>query len=396
MAKVVLAYSGGLDTSVCVKWLKEKYNLDVICYTADVGQGVNASVLKHRAKAAGAAKIYIETKHEEFAEDYVLPALKANALYEGGYLLATALSRPLIAKHLVDVAKKEKAGYVAHGCTGKGNDQVRIEVSAGILAPGLKVIAPLRIWELQSRNEEIDYAAKHKIPIDVTKKSPYSIDKNLWGISIECGALEDPWKEPPKNAYQLTKDPHDTPDKAEYVQVYFEGGTPKKLNGKSLKLVSLIAALNKIGAKHGIGRSDMVEDRLVGIKSREIYEAPAAWILYLAHKELEALVLDREVLQFKELISQKYAALIYNGLWFTPLKSALDKFIDQTQKNVTGSVKIKLYKGKATPLGRKSRFSLYKKSLATYEKGGKFDQKLAEGFIKIWGLPYEKTLGRKV
>jgi len=393
--KVILAYSGGLDTSVCVKWLKEKYNLDVICYTVDIGQGVNAASLKKRAYAAGASKIYIEDKREEFASEYVLPSLKADALYEGGYLLATALSRPLIAKRLVEVAKRENANYVAHGCTGRGNDQVRLEVTAAILAPQLKVIAPVREWNLQSRDEEIDYAKRHKIPIDVTKKSPYSIDKNLWGVSIECGILEDPWQEPPQNAYQWTADAPSAPNRPAYVEIYFEAGVPKRVNGKPLGLVNLVASLNEMGSQHGVGRSDVIEDRLVGIKSREIYEAPAGWILYAAHKQLESLVLDRELLQFKELVALKYAQLIYNGLWFTPLKSSLDKFIGETQKNVTGTLRMKLFRGNVTCVGRKAARSLYKEKLATYEKGGEFDQRLAEGFIKIWGMPYQEPEERK-
>lgn len=390
MKKVILAYSGGLDTSVAVKWLKEEKNLDVICFAADVGQGVDKDVLIKRAKLAGASKIYIEDLKEEFAEDFVLPCLKANALYESKYVLATALSRPLIAQRLVEIAKKEKAEYIAHGCTGKGNDQVRFEVSIGALSRNLNVIAPVREWELVSREAEIDYAKKHKIPIDVTKKSPYSIDKNLWGVSIECGILEDPWIAPPEDAYLMTKSSQEAPAKPGYAEIYFEKGVPKKINGKSMNLVELIKKLNTEGGKHGIGRSDLVENRLVGIKSREIYEAPAATILILAHKEIESLVLDRETAHFKDMVSLKYAELIYYGLWHTPLKEALDAFIEKTQKNVTGTAKMKLHKTAAVCVGRKSPHSLYKKELATYEETSKFNQRLAEGFISIWGLPYKK------
>jgi argininosuccinate synthase len=390
MKKVVLAYSGGLDTSVAVKWLKEQKDLDVVCFSADLGQGVDEKLLKKRAKLAGASKIYIEDLKDKFARDFVLPSLKANAVYESKYVLATALSRPLIAERLVAVAKKENAKYVAHGCTGKGNDQVRLEVSINALASDLKVIAPVREWDLVSREAEIDYAQKHKIPIDVTKKSPYSLDENLWGVSIECGILEDPWVKPPDDAYILSQKPEKAPAKPAMVSIYFEKGVPKKINGKSLKLVDLIEKLNAIGGKHGIGRTDLVENRLVGIKSREIYEAPGAFILLAAHKEIESLVLDREMAHFKQMVSHKYAELIYYGLWHSPLKDALDAFIEQTQKNVTGTVKMKLYKGKAVCLGRKSPKSLYNKELATYEETSTFNQKLAEGFIDIWSLPYKK------
>jgi len=389
MDKVVLAYSGGLDTSVAVKWLKEEKGLEVICYSSDVGQGIDAAKLKKRAYKAGASKIYIEDVKKEFAEKFVFPALKANAVYESKYPLATALSRPLIAERLVAVAKKEKADYVAHGCTGKGNDQVRFEVSIAALAPNIKVIAPAREWDLVSRDAEIDYAKEHGIPIDVTKKSPYSIDKNLWGISIECGILEDPWVAPPQDAYQMTKSPMAAPNKPASVEIYFEKGAPKTLNGKSLDAVSLLEKLNKIGGDNAIGRADLVENRLVGIKSREIYEAPAASILLFAHKELESLALDRETAHYKDLIGLKYAELVYYGLWHSLLKKALDEFILKTQEKVTGVVKLKLYKGNIICEGRKSPHSLYKKDLATYEETSKFNQKLAEGFISLWAMPYK-------
>lgn len=399
--KIILAYSGGLDTSVAVKWLKEKgYN--VICFLADVGQGQDFSHAKKRAYAAGASKVIIKNLDTEFIEDFIWPSLKANAVYESKYLLATALSRPLIAKSLVEIAKKEKAEFVGHGCTGKGNDQVRFEVSIAAIDSGIKVIAPVREWDLPTREAEIRYAKIHKIPIDVTKKKVYpvrhqkmpngvySIDRNLWGISIESGKLEDPWFEPREDAYQITKAPAKSPNKPCYLKVYFKNGIPKKINGKAMKAKSLIEKLNKVGGLYSVGRSDLIEDRLVGIKSREIYEAPAAHILLEAHKALESLVLDRETLYFKEIASLRYARLIYDGLWYTPLKAAIDKFMDYTQKNVEGTVNLKLFKGTVSVVGRKSPKSLYKEELATYGKGDKFDQSLAKGFIELWGLPYKK------
>ncbi len=387
--KVVLAYSGGLDTSVAVRWLADQ-GYDVICYMALVGQGGNLTKLKKRAISAGASKVVVEDLKKEFAKDFAFQSLKAGSVYESKYLLATALSRPIIAKGLVETAKKEKATYIAHGCTGKGNDQVRFEVTAMALAPNLKIIAPLREWNMFSRDEEIEYAKEKGIDIDVTKKSPYSLDFNIWGVSIECGVLEDPWNEPPEDAYKMTIDPKKAPNKATYIEIGFEKGIPIKINGKKYNPVDLIVKLNKIGGANGIGRSDLVENRLVGIKSREIYEAPGAWILHEAHKDLESLVLDRELLHFKESISLKYAEIVYYGLWFTPLKKALDGFINETQKNVTGTVKVKLLKGVASVVGRKSPNSLYKKEMATYEPGDKFDRSIAEGFIKVWGMPYKK------
>jgi argininosuccinate synthase len=389
MKKIVLAYSGGLDTSVAIRWLKDK-GYEVIACLVDIGQKTDFSKAKERAKKIGASKIYVVDAREEFVKDFVIPALKADAVYESGYFLATALSRPLIAKKLAAVAKKENAKSVAHGCTGKGNDQVRIEVSLAALSHGLEVIAPLRIWEFKSRSQEMQYAKSHNIPLEVKKKSPYSLDENLWGVSIECGALEDPDKEPPKDAYQITKDPSSAPDKATYITVGFEKGEPISINDKKYGSVELILKLGAIGAKYGIGRSDMVENRLVGIKSREIYEAPAAYMLHIAHKELQALVLDRELLHFKQAISLKYAELIYYGLWYSQLKESLDKFIENTQNRVSGTVRLKLYKGNCSVVGRKSKFSLYKESLATYTEKDKFDHKAAEGFIKIWSLPYKK------
>ncbi|PIP19297.1 MAG: argininosuccinate synthase, partial [Candidatus Omnitrophica bacterium CG23_combo_of_CG06-09_8_20_14_all_41_10] len=386
MKKVVLAYSGGLDTSCIVKWLTEQ-GYDVICFVADLGQGLGQGesfeAIEERALAAGASKVYIKDLQDEFVQDFVLPALKANAIYEGKYLLSTALGRPLIAKYLVEIAHKEKANAIAHGCTGKGNDQVRLEVGVGILDPKLEIIAPVRAWEFKSREEEIEYAKMHNIPIDVTKKRPYSIDRNIWGISIEAGVLEDLEQEPPEDAYMITKNPTIQVSYPKYIEVYFERGIPKKIDGRLYKLKTLIGHLNEIGGLYGVGRSDLVENRLVGIKSREIYEAPAATILHIAHKELEALVLDRELAHFKEIISLKYSELVYNGLWYSPLKGALDSFVNATQKHVSGTIKLKLFKGNCVAAARKSSHSLYKKELSTYGKEDKFDQKLAEGFIKI-------------
>jgi argininosuccinate synthase len=390
--KVVLAYSGGLDTSVAIKWLSNK-GYDVIAYMADVGQGADYDTYRKRAIKTGAVKVIVDDLKEEFVNDFVFRALKADALYEGNYLLATALSRPVIAKGMVEVAEKEGAQAVAHGCTGKGNDQVRFEVTTMALAPHLKIIAPVREWELKTRSEEIEYAKDNNIPIDATKKKPYSIDVNLWGISIESGKLEDPYYEPDEDIYCLTKGINKAKAEPAYVEVEFSKGIPVKLNGKAMGGVSLISKLAKIAGDAGVGRSDMIENRLVGIKSREIYEAPAGWVLYNAHKALESLVLDRELLHFKDIVSLKYSELVYYGLWYTPLREALDKFIDQTQKSVSGTVRLKLHKGNCSVVGRKSPHSLYRRELATYEKGDVFDQSLAKGFIELWGLPY-KGMGR--
>ncbi|MBI3990739.1 MAG: argininosuccinate synthase [Candidatus Omnitrophica bacterium] len=393
MKKIVLAYSGGLDTSCAVRWLKEQ-GYDVICFVADLGQGLGKGedfqAIEARALSAGASKVYIKDLQDEFVQDFVLPALKANAIYEGKYLLATALGRPLIAKYLVRIAHKEKASSVAHGCTGKGNDQVRFEVTAGILDPKLEIVAPVRVWEFKSREEEIEYALMYNIPIDVSKKKPYSIDRNIWGISIEAGVLEDLEQEPPEDAYLITKSQNQITTYPKYIDIYFERGMPKRIDGKLYKLKNLINHLNEVGGLHGVGRADLVENRLVGIKSREIYEAPAATILHIAHKELESLVLDRELAHFKEIVSLKYSELVYYGLWYSSLKEALDSFVNSTQKHVTGSIKLKLSKGSCVPVARKSSNSLYKKELSTYGKEDKFDQKLAEGFIKLWGMPYKR------
>ncbi|MBI3318184.1 MAG: argininosuccinate synthase [Candidatus Omnitrophica bacterium] len=391
--KVILAYSGGLDTSVCIHWLRKR-GFRVFAFCADVGQGEDFRPIRKRALACGAERVILRDLRTPFIQEYILPALKAGAVYEGKYLLGTALSRPLIAEALAECARREGAGAVAHGCTGKGNDQVRLEVSLKILAPHLKVLAPVREWELKSRGEEIRYAQRHKLPIARKSESRFSIDQNLWGVSIESGPLEDPWKEPPSAAYRWTKDPARAPSKAERVTVEFVKGVPVALNGKRLSAGSLIQRLNLLGARHGIGRADLIEDRLVGIKSHEVYEAPAATLLHAAHRELEQLTLDRELLAFKELISQRYARMIYDGLWFTPLKSALEAFVEETQRFVTGRVRLRLYKGNAAAVGRASRHSLYSKSLATYASSDRFDPRWAEGFITLWGLPYLRRRAR--
>ncbi|EKN71697.1 argininosuccinate synthase [Neobacillus bataviensis LMG 21833] len=384
--KIVLAYSGGLDTSVSVKWIQEKYGYDVIALGLDVGEGKDLEAIKTKALNVGAVKAYIVDAKELLAKEYILPALKANCLYEGKYPLSSALSRPLISKLLVEVAEKEGAAAVAHGCTGKGNDQVRFEVSIQALNPSLKVVAPVREWGM-TRDEEIAYAEENGIPIPVDLDNPFSIDANIWGRACEAGVLEDPWAEAPEAAFDWTNPIELTPDAAEYMEIEFEQGVPVALNGEQLPLVQLIETLNELGGKHGVGRIDHIENRLVGIKSREVYENPAALILINAHKELEFLTLPREVSQFKTQVEQQMAKIIYEGLWYSPLKSALDAFIDETQKTVSGTIRVKLHKGNHTVVGRKSPYSLYNEELATYAKGDAFDHNAAVGFIKLWGLP---------
>jgi len=393
--KVVLAYSGGLDTSVALKWIQEEYNAEVITYTADLGQGRELDSIEQRAKDTGAIKAYIEDLREEFVKGYVFPALKAGAIYESRYMLATALGRPLIGKRMVEIAQKEGADAVAHGCTGKGNDQVRLDVTTMALDPNLKIIAPVRIWSMKSREEEIEYAQKHNISVPVTKKSPYSTDLNLWGRSIECGILENPWLEPPEDIYELTVSPQKAPDEPTYVEIEFESGIPVKLDVKELSPVDLIDTLSKIGGANGVGRVSYVEDRLVGIKSRETYECPAATILFSAIKALEELTLDRQTIHFKEeKISHEYSRLVYYGLWFSPLREALDAFVDVIEKNVTGTARVKLYKGNCNVVGAKSPYSLYDQAMATYDVGDMFDHKAAEGFIQLWGLPLKIKAAR--
>jgi argininosuccinate synthase len=383
--KLVLAYSGGLDTSVAIKWLQER-GYDVIACCLDLGEGKDLDFVKEKALKVGAIKSYVIDVKEEFANEYALIALQAHALYEGKYPLVSALSRPLIAKKLVEIAEMEGAVAVAHGCTGKGNDQVRFEVSIKALNPNLDVIAPVREWSW-SREEEIEYAKKHGIPIPVDLDSPFSIDQNLWGRSNECGILEDPWAAPPEEAYELTAALENTPDVPEVIEIGFEQGVPTTLNGQSYSLAQLILKLNALAGKHGVGRIDHVENRLVGIKSREVYECPGAMTLIKAHKELEDLTLVKEVAHFKPIIEQKLAEVIYNGLWFSPIKDALVAFLKETQKNVTGVVRVKLFKGHAIIEGRKSEFSLYDEKLATYTAEDQFDHQAAVGFISLYGLP---------
>ncbi len=383
--KVVLAYSGGLDTSVAIKWLSEKYNLDVIALTVDVGNKRDFSAIKQKALKVGAVKALVMDAKELFVNHFIFLALQANAIYEGQYPLAHALSRPLMAKLLVDTALGEGASAVAHGCTGKGNDQVRFEVSINALAPRLKIIAPTREWGM-TREETINYAQHYGIPVPVTIASPYSIDENLWGRSIECGVLEDPWAEPPEDVYTWTKSPTETPDKPGYVEIGFEQGVPVTIDGQKLDSVSLIQRLNELVGGYGVGRIDHLENRLVGIKSREIYEAPAATALLQAHQALEAMTLSKEQIRFKQKVAVEYADLIYNGLWFTSLRQDLAAYVQSSQRFVTGTVRLKLFKGSSRVVGRKSPFSLYNYGLATYDKGDVFDQSASPGFIHIWGL----------
>ncbi len=385
-AKVVLAYSGGLDTSVAIKWLSEKYNLDVIALTVDVGNERDFSANQQKALKVGAVKALVKDAKELFVNYFISPALQADAIYEGQYPLATALSRPLMAKLLVATAVEEGASAVAHGCTGKGNDQVRFEVCINALSPGLKIIAPAREWGM-TREETISYAQRYGIPLPITAASPYSIDENLWGRSIECGVLEDPWVEAPEEVFNWTSSPDKAPGKPAYVEIGFDKGIPVSIDGKEMGGVSLIGQLNDLAGRHSIGRIDHLENRLVGIKSREIYEAPAAVLLLQAHQALEAMILSKDQLRFKQKVVQEYADLIYNGLWFTSLHQDLAAYVQSSQRFVTGTVRLKLFKGGCSVVGRKSPFSLYNYGLATYDKGDEFDQSAAPGFIHIWGLP---------
>ncbi|RYL94373.1 argininosuccinate synthase [Sporolactobacillus sp. THM7-4] len=384
--KIVLAYSGGLDTSVCIKWLQDKYNYDVIALSINVGEGKDLKMVKQKALDVGAIKSYIVDAEELLAQDYLAQALKANALYEGVYPLSSGLSRPLISKLLVDVAHKEGAVAVAHGCTGKGNDQVRFEVSIQALDPTLKVVAPVREWGM-TRDEEIKYAEKNGIPIPVDLDNPFSIDANIWGRACEAGVLENPWNEAPEAAFEWTNPIEKTPDTPEYIELTFEKGVPVALDGEAMPFVEIIKKLNKLGGLHGVGRIDHVENRLVGIKSREVYENPAALILINAHKALETITLTKEVSKFKPLIDKEMSQVIYDGLWYSPIKAALMAFVDQSQQVVSGKVRIKLFKGNHVVVGRASENSLYNEKLATYTKGDAFDHNAAVGFIKLWGLP---------
>ncbi|MDX2036128.1 MAG: argininosuccinate synthase [Isosphaeraceae bacterium] len=383
--KCVLAYSGGLDTSVAVKWINETYGYDVVAYTCDLGQGQDIQAIREKALRTGAVEAIAEDVRNLFVDFFAFPSLMAGALYEGKYPLATALGRPLIAQLMVRVAREHGASAVAHGCTGKGNDQVRFDVTFQTLAPDLEIIAPVREWKW-TRTQELEYAAQHGIEVEATKKSIFSTDQNLWGRSIEAGILEDPWTEPPAETFQWTVDPKDAPNEPEVVEIEFASGRPIALNGTKLDGAELIQELNAIAGRHGVGRIDHIENRLVGIKSREIYEAPAAVVLHEAHREIEFLTLSKDALRFKTLVSQQYADLIYNGLWFSALHQDLMAFVLSNQQYVSGVARIKLYKGHAMIVGRKSEHSLYRHELATYEDGDQYDASAAQGFIKIHGL----------
>jgi argininosuccinate synthase len=385
--KVVLAYSGGLDTSIIIPWLKENYDYDVIAMVGDVGQGDDIEAVVKKAYDTGASNVIVEDMREEFLTGYVFPSLKAGAVYEHKYLLGTSMARPVIAKHQVEVALREGATAVAHGCTGKGNDQVRFELTYQALAPELKVIAPWREWNLKSREDCLDYAEVHGIPVAQSREKIHSRDRNLWHISHEGGELEDAGKAPFASTWQLTKSPQEAPDREEQVQIGFEQGVPVSVNGLNMDPVSLVELLNEIGGRNAIGRIDLVENRFVGIKSRGCYETPGGTLLLTAHRELEALCLDRDLMHYKQHVGLKYAEMVYFGLWFTPLREALDAFVETTQKNVTGTVSLALYKGNVSVASRKSEYSLYRTDLSSFTMGDSYDQKDAEGFIRILGLP---------
>lgn len=387
MKKVVLAYSGGLDTSIIIPWLKENYGYEVIAMCADVGQGKELEPVKDKAIASGAIKVFIEDLKEEFVTDFVFPTLRAGAVYEGKYLLGTSFARPLIGKRLVEIAEQEGAEAIAHGATGKGNDQVRFELAVKALNPDLKIIAPWREWNITSREQAMDYARERGIPVPVTKKEPYSRDRNLWHLSHEGGELEEPWNEHRQEMYQIITPPEKAPDKPTYVEIGFEKGTPVTVDGERLGPVELVDKLNQLGAANGVGVADLVENRLVGIKSRGVYETPGGTILYEAHRALESLTLDRETSHYKRLVSEKYSELVYNGVWYAPLREALDAFVDKTQEYVSGTVRVKLYKGSCNAAGAKSPYSLYNQDFATFETDEVYNQKDAEGFINLFGLP---------
>ena len=385
--KVILAYSGGLDTSVIIPWLIENYGYEVIAVCADVGQGDDLEFVKQKAIKTGASKVFVEDLREAFITEYIWPTLKAGAVYEGKYLLGTSMARPIIAQALARIAEKEGAVAIAHGATGKGNDQVRFELTIKALAPHLKIIAPWRLWDIRSREDAIDYAEKRGIPVPVTKARPYSMDANLWHLSHEGADLEDPWNEPKPDLCMISKTPETAPDAAEYVEIGFEKGTPVSVNGSKLNPVALLEKLNELGAKHGVGIADLVENRLVGMKSRGVYETPAGTILHYAHNELEALTLDRATLHYKQLVSVKYAELVYDGMWYAPLREALAAFVTETQKTVTGTVRLKLYKGSVMSAGAKSPYSLYSEEFVTFGRDEVYNQADAEGFINLFGLP---------
>ena len=387
ISKVVLAYSGGLDTSVIVPWLKNNYGCEVVCFCADLGQEEELDGLEEKAIASGASKLYIRDLRAEFLSDFVFPTMRAGAMYEREYLLGTSFARPLIAKHMVEVAEMERADAVAHGCTGKGNDQVRFEVSTMALNPKLKTIAPWREWDIRGREDALAYAEEFKVPVSQTEKDIYSRDRNIFHLSHEGGLLENPWNEPEDSMYQLTNSPEQAPDEAEYIEIAFKEGYPVRMNGEQLSAVDLFLRLNTIGGKHGIGRSDIVENRLVGMKSRGVYEAPAGTIVHRAHQLLESICLDKHTMQYKDILAAKYAELVYNGLWYSKLREALDAFVDVTQRTVSGVVRLKLYKGNITVAGRKSDYSLYREDYASFGEEDVYNQQDAQGFIQLFGLP---------
>lgn len=385
--KVILAYSGGLDTSIIIPWLMENYDYEVIAMAADVGQGEELEPLNEKAIKTGASKIYIENLQEEFVNDYIFPTIKAGAKYEGKYLLGTSFARPIIAQRLVEIAEKEGATAICHGCTGKGNDQVRFELAIKALNPHIKIIAPWRIWDIKSREQAIDYAAERGIPLPVTKEKSYSRDRNLWHMSHEGVDLEDPWNEPSPDLTQICNSPENAPDQAEYIEIDFEKGIPVALNGQTMGGIELITQLNQIAAKHGVGIADIVENRLVGMKSRGIYETPAGTVLYEAHDQLESITLDKDTMHYKQKLALDFANVVYNGKWYTPVREAMSAFVDITQQNVTGTVKLKLYKGNIIPAGIKSPYSLYSEDFATFEEDEVYNHADAEGFINLFGLP---------
>ena len=386
--KVVLAYSGGLDTSICIKWLMEEKDMDVICVAGDVGQErADLEAVKAKALKIGAIESIVVDMREEFCDDYLDKAVYANAMYENKYPLLSALSRPVIVKHLVEAAHKHGAKYIAHGCTGKGNDQVRFEVGIRALDPLIEIIAPVREWDLKTRDEEMDWAEAHGVPVPTTKKSPYSIDDNLWGRAIECGVLENPWNEPPEDIYTMTISPLDAPDEPEYVELGFEHGKPVSVNGEALTMHQLILKMNEISGRNGYGRIDMIENRLVGVKSRECYEQPGAMAIIEAHKALEDMCLERETLHYKLKLEHDWANLVYNGLWYSPLKNAMDAFIAYTQQPLNGTIRLRFYKGTCVVVGRKSDDALYDYSLATYDAADSFNHSASAGFIELFGLP---------
>ena len=388
MDRIVLAYSGGLDTSVAVPWLAAKYGAEIVCVTVDLGQGRELESVRERALAAGAIRAHVLDARQEFADNYILPALQAGAIYEGSYPLATALGRPLIAKKVVEIAGIEGTPFIAHGCTGKGNDQVRIEVSVRALMPGAQIVAPAREWGM-TRLQEIDYARERGVTVPVTAANPFSTDSNLWGRSIQCGVLEDPWAEPPAGVYTLTRGPAECPDAPAYLELQFEAGVPVAVNGIAMPFMDLIASVGTIAGAHGVGRIDMVENRLVGIKSREVYEAPAAVVLHMAHRELESFVSPRDLSRMTQEMAVRYADMVYNGVWYSPVREAMDAFIAKVQERVTGVIRVRLFKGAAHVVGRTSPHALYDQALATYVEGDSFDHGAAAGFVKIFGLPIE-------